>query len=56
MTFGAKSSTFEQRFFKPDALSIYVQSGFNIINCSDYKFKICPEILIKNNLILLTDS
>jgi hypothetical protein len=56
VAFGAESATFKQRFLKPNALTIDILPSFYVINCVDYKRKVIPEIVIKNNFVFLTDS
>ena len=56
VAFCTKSSTFEQRLFEPDALPINILPCFYIIDGIYYEGEVCPEIIIKNGLVLLAHS
>lgn len=56
MALGSQGSRFEERFFEPDALAIYVLSSFNIIDSVNNKVQVGPEVVIENMLVLGTSS
>lgn len=56
MAFSSQSSWLEKWFFKPNALAINVLSCFYIVDCIDNKIKSSPEVIIKNDFILLANS
>ena len=56
VAFSSKSSWFEKRFFKPNALTVNILSCLNIINCIDNEIKIGPEIIIENVFVFRSNS
>ena len=56
MALGSQGSWLEQRFLEPDALTIYVLSSLDVIDCIDDKVEIGPEVVIEDVFVLRTDS
>ena len=56
VTFSSQGTTFKKRSFKPNTLAINILSCFYIINSIDDEIEVSPEVVIKERLILLTDS
>ena len=55
MTFCPKGSTFEERFFVPNALKIDILSGFDVVNSVNNKIQSSPEIIVEIIFGILAD-
>jgi len=56
VAFGAEGAAFEERLLEPDALSIDILSGLDVIDRIDNEFQIGPKVIIEDGLILGCDS
>ena len=56
VAFSAEGAAFEERLLEPDALSIDILSGLDVIDGIDNKFQISPKVIIEDGLILGCDS
>jgi hypothetical protein len=55
MTLGSEGAGLEKRLFEPDALTIDVLSGLDIVDSVDHKVQICPEVISEDIIVLRTD-